>query len=85
EFYANYLVIIEHQTPAEQKVKEKPRLESVIVRGKTVDVLKRDISRMLYGPDYQASASTAEFDHCIEALKRVKLLYPGSSKIRPGN
>lgn len=29
---------------------------------------------MLYGPDYQAPASSPEFDHRIEDLERVKQL-----------
>ncbi|MCD9644496.1 hypothetical protein HAX54_032721, partial [Datura stramonium] len=68
EFCANYLTTIENQTLVGKKVKEKPRLESLIVRGWAVDVLEQDIARMLYGPDYQTPTSIAEFDHHIEAL-----------------
>ncbi|MCD7465352.1 hypothetical protein HAX54_001155 [Datura stramonium] len=48
------------------------RLESVIVRGRAVDISESTITQMLYGPDYQAPSTTTEFDHHREALGRVK-------------
>ncbi|MCD7467005.1 hypothetical protein HAX54_004176 [Datura stramonium] len=64
------------------KVKEQPVLESVIVRGWTMDISEKTIARILYGPHYQAPTSTIEFNHHIEALKRVKQLSVEESRYR---
>lgn len=72
EFYANYFATMEQKVKDRQRLKDQPKLESVMVRGHTMDISKCTISWVLYGTQFLPSYATAEFEYRVDALKRVK-------------
>ncbi|KAM3217714.1 putative protein isoform X1 [Capsicum annuum] len=77
EFFASYAASLSSSTPKGQLVKNQPPMDRVQVRGRLVDISERTIQRLLFGTEFKAPTSTAEYNHRVSIVKdRVKMADP---------
>lgn len=68
EFYASYVATVKKQTPAKAKELDQLHLLTTLVWEIPIDLSKETVRRVLYGPTFQQTVATDEFDHRMQTV-----------------
>lgn len=72
----NYEATLKNITLTQKEIilREKPRLDMLMIRSKPVDISMKKISKLLFGVGFEPAVKTLEYDYRMTKLKNVKKL-----------
>lgn len=63
EFLDNYLELLEKDCPKGNRLADMRNRKKVFMRGMTIDISDCVLTKLLFGPNYEAPATTPKLEH----------------------